>query len=134
LLRCVELLEDGRAEVDNVYLRAVRERGNEPAQELIQQIFEVVDRKWRGVGEISSSGLALREQYAEYDAERRHDVGELTAEESSQCIAGLVLQGAKKPHECPAFGNDCTPERPLGAPMVSAEGACSAYYRYRKLS
>jgi len=133
VLRCVELLEDGRAEVDNAYLRAVRERGNEPAQELIQQVFEVVDRKWRGLGEISSSGLALRADYADYDAERKFDVGELAAEEASQCIAGLVLQGAKKPHECPAFGTDCTPERPLGAPMVSSEGACSAYYRYRKL-
>jgi hydrogenase expression/formation protein HypD len=133
VLRCVELLEDGRAEVDNVYLRAVRERGNERAQELIREIFEVVDRKWRGVGDISASGLALRAPYADHDAERRFDVCELAAEESPQCIAGLVLQGAKKPRECPAFGTDCTPERPLGAPMVSAEGACSAYYRYRKM-
>jgi hydrogenase expression/formation protein HypD len=133
VLRCVELLEEGRAEVDNAYLRVVREQGNEPARDLIRQVFEVVDRKWRGIGEISSSGLALRSDYADYDAERRFEVSDVTAEESPDCIAGLVLQGARKPHECPAFGVKCTPERPLGAPMVSSEGACSAYYRYRKL-
>jgi hydrogenase expression/formation protein HypD len=128
---CVKQLEEGRAEVENQYTRTVRREGNVPAQELISEVFHVVSRKWRGIGEISQSGLGLREEYARYDAETRFGLAEVTAEESSECISGLVLQGVKKPHECPAFGTLCTPERPLGAPMVSSEGACAAYFRYR---
>ncbi len=96
----------------------------------MEEVFQVVPRKWRGIGEIPKSGLALREAYAAFDAERRFGVAEITAEESGECIAGEVLQGHKKPPDCPAFGIRCTPERPLGAPMVSGEGACAAYYRY----
>jgi hydrogenase expression/formation protein HypD len=128
---CIKQLEEGRAEVENQYTRWVRREGNEPAQHLITEVFEIVPRKWRGIGEISQSGLGLRPAYLSFDAERRFDVAEYTAEESSECISGQVLQGVKKPHECPAFGTICTPERPLGAPMVSSEGACAAYYRYR---
>jgi hydrogenase expression/formation protein HypD len=129
---CIRQLQEGRAEVENQYARSVRRTGSEPAQHLISDIFRTVDRKWRGVGEIPRSGLALREPYAEFDAEARFGVAHVTAEESSECISGLVLQGIKKPHECAAFGARCTPERPLGATMVSSEGACAAYYRYRK--
>jgi hydrogenase expression/formation protein HypD len=132
ILMCVEQLEDGRAEVQNAYARAVREGGNEPARELIARVFCVGDRKWRGIGEIAQSGLTLRDEFCAHDAAVRFAVGEIHAEESAECIAGAVLKGAKKPHECPAFGDRCTPERPLGAPMVSSEGACAAYYRYRK--
>jgi hydrogenase expression/formation protein HypD len=98
----------------------------------MQEVFQVIPRKWRGVGEIPRSGLGLAPAYAEFDAERRFGVAELRAEESSECISGLILQGVKKPHECAAFGTGCTPERPLGATMVSSEGACAAYYRYRR--
>lgn len=129
---CVKQLEEGRAEVENQYARAVRREGNRPAQELIRRVFRVVPRRWRGIGEIPHSGLGLREPYEKFDAERRFGLPEVTSEASSECIAGLVLQGAKKPDECPAFGTRCTPERPLGAPMVSSEGACAAYYRYRR--
>jgi hydrogenase expression/formation protein HypD len=132
ILMCVEQLEQGRAEVQNQYARAVRRRGNEPAQELIRHVFQVVPRKWRGVGEIPQSGLGLAPAYAEFDAERRFGVATLTAEESAECISGLILQGVKKPHQCPAFATRCTPEHPLGATMVSSEGACAAYYRYRR--
>lgn len=130
---CVKQLEEGRAEVENQYTRAVRRDGNLPAQELIQRVFRVVPRKWRGVGEIPGSGLSLRERYARFDGERRFGVAEHTEEEASECISGLVLQGIRKPHECPAFAGSCTPEHPLGATMVSSEGACAAYYRYRRL-
>ena len=123
-------LEEGRWGVENQYARSVRQEGNVQAQRLIQQIFEVTDRAWRGIGVIPRSGLRLREEYADFDAERRFDVAEMAVEESSECIAGLILQGRKKPPECPAFGARCTPEHPLGAPMVSSEGACAAYYRY----
>jgi hydrogenase expression/formation protein HypD len=132
VLMCVQQLEEGRAEVENQYARAVRRDGNEPAQHLLKEVFQVIPRKWRGVGEIPRSGLGLTPAYAAFDAERRFGVAELTAEESSECISGLILQGVKKPHECPAFGTRCTPERPLGATMVSNEGACAAYYRYRR--
>jgi hydrogenase expression/formation protein HypD len=98
---------------------------------LIREVFTVVPRKWRGVGEIPKSGLGLSAEYAAFDAERRFGLEEYTAPESAECIAGLVLQGLKKPRECPAFGKKCVPEKPLGAPMVSSEGACAAYYRYR---
>jgi len=131
---CVKQLEEGRAEVENQYTRSVRREGNRLAQQLIRHVFEVVPRKWRGVGEIPRSGLGLREEYAAFDAERRFGVAEQHAEEASECLSGLVLQGVKKPHECPAFGTRCTPEHPLGATMVSSEGACAAYYRYRKVA
>ncbi|MDR3765047.1 MAG: hydrogenase formation protein HypD [Acidobacteriota bacterium] len=129
---CVAQLEDGRHEVENQYTRAVTEAGNRPAQHYIQEVFQVVNRKWRGIGEIASSGLGLRPEFAEFDAEKRFDVAGYTAEESPLCISGLIMQGLKKPHECSAFGKQCTPEKPLGAPMVSNEGACAAYYRYRR--
>ncbi len=129
---CVKQLEDGRSEVENQYARAVRREGNRPAQQLIREVFEVVPRKWRGVGEIPRSGLGLRAAYAAFDAETRFGVAGRVVDEPSECISGLILQGQKKPFECPAFGSRCTPERPLGATMVSSEGACAAYYRYRK--
>jgi hydrogenase expression/formation protein HypD len=132
ILMCVGQLEAGRHEVENQYSRSVRAGGNRAAIEQIQEVFQTVSRKWRGIGEIPASGLALREPYARYDAERRFAVTQISAEEPAECIAGEVLQGRKKPHECPAFGQSCTPDHPLGAPMVSAEGACAAYYRYRR--
>jgi hydrogenase expression/formation protein HypD len=123
-------LESGRAEVENQYSRVVRREGNRPAQQRIAEVFEVASRAWRGIGEIPSSGLRLREAYRSFDALERFPGAMAHAEESSECIAGLVLQGLKRPSECPAFGTHCTPERPLGAPMVSSEGACAAYYFY----
>ena len=134
ILMCVEQLEAGRYEVTNQYARCVRPEGNRTAIGQIEEVFEVVPRKWRGIGEIPASGLALREAYRKYDAGRRFGVAEITAEEPAECIAGEVLQGHKKPHDCPAFGIRCTPDHPLGAPMVSSEGACAAYYRYRRHS
>lgn len=128
---CVRQLEEGRAEVENPYARAVRAEGNVPAQELIRAVFRVVPRKWRGIGEIPRSGLGLHEDYTAFDAASRFDVAGCGVAESSECISGLVLQGLKKPMECPAFGTRCTPEQPLGATMVSSEGACAAYFRYR---
>jgi hydrogenase expression/formation protein HypD len=132
VLLCVQQLESGRAEVENQYARAVQREGNRTAQDLVRAVFQVVPRKWRGVGEIPQSGLGLSEAYAAFDAERKFGVTTITAEESPECISGLILQGIKKPHECPAFGTRCTPEHPLGATMVSNEGACAAYYRYRR--
>ena len=132
VLMCVGQLEEGRAEVENQYARAVRREGNQAALQILQDVFEVVPRKWRGIGEIPSSGWSLREPYAALDADRRFGVAHITAEEPAECIAGLVLQGQKKPHKCTAFGARCTPDHPLGAPMVSSEGACAAYYRYRR--
>jgi hydrogenase expression/formation protein HypD len=132
VLMCVRQLEAGRHEVENQYARSVRPEGNPAALRQIAEIFERVARKWRGIGEIPASGLRLRERYAALDAERRFEVSGITAEESPECIAGEVLQGHRKPHDCLAFGIHCTPERPLGAPMVSSEGACAAYYRYRR--
>ncbi|MBL9168832.1 MAG: hydrogenase formation protein HypD [Verrucomicrobiales bacterium] len=133
VLMCVEQLETGRAGVENQYTRAVRREGNTPAQQLIREVFRVVPRKWRGVGEIPQSGLSLSAAYAGFDAEQRFGVADVCAEESSECISGLILQGIRKPHECPAFGTRCTPEHPLGATMVSSEGACAAYHRYRRV-
>jgi hydrogenase expression/formation protein HypD len=130
--RCVTQLEEGRAEVENPYARAVRRDGNRAAQAMVREVFRVERRAWRGIGEIPGSGLALREEYAAFDAVRRFGLVGGETEESSECISGLVLLGVKKPSECPAFGARCTPERPLGAPMVSSEGACAAYYRYRR--
>jgi hydrogenase expression/formation protein HypD len=127
----VKQLEEGRAAVENQYTRSVRKDGNQPAQKLIQQVFRVIPRKWRGIGEIPESGLGLTEAFADFDAAHRFGVADHSADESPDCISGLILQGLKKPPECPAFGKKCTPERPLGATMVSSEGACAAYYRYR---
>jgi len=129
---CVAQLEAGRAEVENQYARSVRAEGNAAAIRQIEAVFEPTPRKWRGIGEIPASGLKIREAYARFDAERRFDVGAIVAEEPAECLAGEVLQGHKKPHDCPAFGVRCTPDHPLGAPMVSSEGACAAYYRYRR--
>jgi hydrogenase expression/formation protein HypD len=126
----IRQLEEGRAEVENQYPRVVKREGNQVAQELVNQVFEVCDRKWRGVGLIPKSGYALRREFRDYDAERIFEVEKIDTEESSVCISGSVLRGIKKPHHCPAFGKECTPEHPLGATMVSAEGACAAYYAY----
>ena len=131
---CVKQLEEGRFEVENQYIRCVNHDGNKSAQNLVEKIFCVSSRKWRGIGEIPQSGFHLRDEYKDFDAETRFGVSAITAEESRECISGLILQGIKKPHECPAFGTSCTPEKPLGATMVSSEGACAAYYRYRKFN
>ncbi|MBN1911190.1 MAG: hydrogenase formation protein HypD [Pirellulales bacterium] len=132
VLTCVRQLESGRAEVENEYRRCVRSEGNPAALAQIHEVFEPVDRKWRGIGSIPASGLGLRKPYRRFDAAARFGVEDLVAVEPPECLAGAILQGHKKPHECPMFGTRCTPENPLGAPMVSAEGACSAYYRYRR--
>ena len=132
VLMCIQQLEQGRHEVENQYARAVRNDGNEPARKIIREVFRVIPRKWRGVGEIPHSGLGLADAYAEFDAETRFGVSDYHVEESGECISGLILQGIKRPYECPAFGKRCTPEKPLGATMVSNEGACAAYYRYRR--
>jgi hydrogenase expression/formation protein HypD len=129
---CVRQLENGTAEVENQYSRSVRREGNLPARSLIREVFRVVPRKWRGIGEIPQSGLSLQEKYAAFDAEARFGVAQHTTDEPAECMSGLVLQGIRKPHECPAFGARCTPEHPLGATMVSSEGACAAYYHYRR--
>jgi hydrogenase expression/formation protein HypD len=131
VLMCVRQLEEGRAEVENQYQRAVRRSGNRAACERIREVFEIVPRKWRGIGELARSGFALRGPYRKLDAERRFAVTAMATEEPTECRSGLVLRGRIKPDECPAFGTRCTPETPLGAPMVSAEGACAAYHRYR---
>jgi len=131
ILAAVRQLEAGRAEAENAYERVVTFEGNQPAQAVINQVFELQDRKWRGIGEIPLSGWGLRPEFAAFSAEERFDVSEIRPEESPVCISGLILQGLKKPADCPAFGSDCTPEHPLGATMVSSEGACAAYYHYR---
>ncbi|MGD0507663.1 MAG: hydrogenase formation protein HypD [Terriglobales bacterium] len=124
----------GEARLENQYVRSVSRQGNVPAQELIAEVFEIADQKWRGIGSIPRSGLRLREEYAAFDANRIFDLGEITVDEPAECISAQVLQGLKKPPDCPAFGLSCTPENPLGAPMVSTEGACAAYYHYRRHS
>lgn len=126
----VKALEEGRWGVENQYSRSVVRDGNRPAQELLAEVFAVCDRPWRGIGEIPASGYRLRDELAHLDAERRFDLGTIVATESPECIAGEILQGLKKPHECPAYAGRCTPEHPLGAPMVSSEGACAAYHQY----
>jgi hydrogenase expression/formation protein HypD len=123
-------LEEGRHEVENQYSRAVRREGNRPAQERIAEVFEITPRQWRGLGEIPASGFQLRGRFQKHDANLRFPFSGEPAHESPECISGLILQGIKKPHECPAFAVKCTPENPLGAPMVSSEGACAAYYHY----
>lgn len=126
-------LEEGRAELENAYTRAVPDAGNPPAMRMLTDVFEVTDRAWRGIGNIPGSGWRLSERYRDFDAELRFDVGGIHTEESSICRSGEVLQGLIKPHECAAFGRECTPRKPLGATMVSSEGACAAYYTYRRL-
>ncbi|MCX7789646.1 MAG: hydrogenase formation protein HypD [Chloroflexaceae bacterium] len=128
--RAVTQLEAGRAELENAYPRAVRPEGNQPAQAVLEQVFEVTDRTWRGIGMIPQSGWRLRERYRRFDAEARFDVGHINTAESPLCRSGEVLQGLLKPNQCPAFGKQCTPRTPLGATMVSSEGACAAYYQY----
>ena len=126
----VAQLEESRHEVENQYSRAVRREGNRPAQQTIAEVFEIVPREWRGLGQIPASGFQLRGRFQKYDANRRFPFTGEPAHESPECISGLILQGIKKPHDCPAFAVKCTPENPLGAPMVSSEGACAAYYHY----
>ncbi len=128
----VKQLEEGRVDVENQYSRAVRRRGNLQAKDLISKVFEVVDRKWRGIGMIPASGWGLKKEFAVHDAEKVFDVGGIVTRESSVCIAGQIMQGVKMPNECAAFGKDCMPEHPLGAPMVSSEGSCAAYFHYRR--
>ncbi len=131
ILMVVRQLEEGRAEVENAYTRAVTREGNVPGQQLMSEVFELCDRKWRGIGVIPMSGYRLREPYQAYDAERRFpDVATIETQESPVCISGQILKGIHKPVDCPAFGKECTPQTPLGATMVSSEGACAAYYRY----
>ncbi len=130
ILETVRLLEAGKVEVANTYTRLVTFQGNQPAQKMIAEVFMECDRAWRGIGVIPLSGWRLRPEYADFDAEQRFDVAEIVPKESPLCIAGQIMQGLKKPRDCSAFGTLCTPEHPLGATMVSSEGACAAYYKY----
>ncbi len=129
----VKQLEEKRYNVENQYKRVVSKHGNIPAKELLKKVFRTVDRKWRGIGTIPLSGLSLKDSYSEFDAEKVFDLADVELNESSLCIAGRVLQGLKKPSECSAFGTLCTPEHPLGAPMVSSEGVCAAYFHYKHI-
>jgi len=131
LLRCIRQLEAGQAAVENAYTRAVRDEGNPAARALVREAFMVVDRNWRGLGPIPGSGLGLRPELAEHDAPGKFGLPPAALGAPGECISGEIMRGVKKPHHCPAFGTRCTPEHPLGAPMVSTEGACAAYYRYR---
>ena len=130
----VRALEERRWGVENQYARAVRREGNRHAREMIGRVLEVCDRRWRGIGLLPGSGLRLRDEFAEFDAEKRFGAADIEARESERCIAGDILQGLRKPSECSQFGTGCTPEHPLGAPMVSGEGTCAAYYRYGRES
>lgn len=130
ILTTVKQLESGKYTVENSYSRVVTKQGNQTAQSIISEVFQDCDQKWRGIGTIPSSGWCLRPEFSQYDAQNRFDVKEINPEESPLCIAGEILQGIKKPHNCKAFGRECTPQHPLGATMVSSEGACAAYYRY----
>lgn len=132
ILMLVRQLEHGQAQVENQYVRSVTYQGNQPAQQIVKDVFEIADQKWRGIGVIPRSGLRLRAEYAAYDANKIFDLKLISADEPAECISAQVLQGLKKPTDCPAFAIRCTPENPLGAPMVSAEGACAAYYHYRR--
>ncbi len=129
---CVKQLREQRYEVENQYKRTVHPQGNLHARKMISEVFKIVDRHWRGIGTIPNSGFDLREEFAQHDAQNVFDLQTPSTQAETECISGLILQGVKKPHECPAFGTRCTPETPLGAPMVSNEGACAAYYRYRR--
>lgn len=131
---CIKQLETGTVEVENQYARSVSFAGNEIAQQLISEVFETVSRQWRGIGTIDDSGLNLRAEYGQFDALNRFKLEDSVSQESSDCIGGSILQGIKKPHQCQAFGTSCTPEHPLGAPMVSSEGACAAYYSHRQFN
>jgi hydrogenase expression/formation protein HypD len=128
ILMAIKQLEEGRAEVENQYVRAVRREGNRLAQETVFRVFDIGERKWRGIGEIPSSGYRLKPTFARFDAETKFDVGSITTQEHPACIAGAILTGDKTPLDCTAYGTLCHPQKPLGAPMVSAEGTCSAYY------
>ncbi len=132
LYLCLQQLEQGRAEVENQYTRAVSKSGNSTAQQVIKEVFQIVPRQWRGVGEIAESGLGLSTDYSAFDAEQRFGPSKKTADIENACISGQVLQGIAKPMDCPSFGTNCTPDQPLGAPMVSSEGACAAYFKHRK--
>jgi hydrogenase expression/formation protein HypD len=132
IYQCVQQLESGRFQVENAYSRAVRDSGNPAAQQAMQQVFITIDRSWRGLGEISQSGLALSPEFAPWNAEHRFDVETIKTQEPKACRSGEVLQGLLKPAQCAEFDTSCTPEHPLGATMVSTEGACAAYYRYRR--
>jgi len=129
----VKQLEEGEHKVENQYLRAVKRDGNRPAQELVKKIFEITNRQWRGIGNIAQSGLKIRTEYSQFDAEKKFLIDNIATKESARCIAGEILQGLVKPNECPAFGKECTPSNPLGATMVSSEGACAAYYKYQRV-
>ena len=133
ILMTVQQLEAGEARLENQYGRVVVREGNAGSVALIRDVFEVCDRKWRGVGLIPHSGWRLSDAYRQFDAERRFEVETIDTSESSVCISGQILRGIKKPHDCPAFGAMCTPDTPLGATMVSAEGACAAYFSYGRL-
>jgi hydrogenase expression/formation protein HypD len=133
ILTTVQMLEQGEVAVKNAYARAVTYEGNRAAQAIIQRVYQPIDRNWRGIGTIPMSGWGLRPEYSEFDAEKRFHVEHIQTRESELCIAGQILQGLKRPQECPAFGKQCRPESPLGAPMVSSEGACSAFYRYGRI-
>lgn len=128
----VQQLQDGRAEVENQYARSVKRHGNPEARKIMSEVFDICDMNWRGIGTIPASGLRLKAEYSSFDAELRFHVEHMKVKESEVCKAGAVLQGKMKPHECPAFGTECTPDHPLGAPMVSTEGACAAYYSFRR--
>jgi hydrogenase expression/formation protein HypD len=130
---CIKQLEEQRAQVENQYNRVVKQQGNEPAQKLMQQVFRIIDSNWRGLGEIPASGLALTDEFNDWNAELRFSVTDINPQESKTCRSGEILQGLLKPSQCAEFGKSCTPEHPLGATMVSSEGACAAYYRYRRL-
>lgn len=132
VLMLVKQLERGSARVENQYVRSVTYQGNVTAQEVVREVFEIADQKWRGIGMIPNSGLRLSDAYADYDANRIFDLDLISADEPAECISAQVLQGLRKPTDCPAFAIRCTPENPLGAPMVSSEGACAAYYHYRR--
>ena len=129
---CIKQLEEGRTVVETQYTRSVKEDGNVPAQQLMKKLYNTVNRQWRGIGEIANSGLQLKEEFCAFDAEIKFNLRDFDVREPGNCISGQVLQGIKKPTECGEFGTACTPEHPLGATMVSSEGACAAYYYYRK--
>jgi hydrogenase expression/formation protein HypD len=133
ILMAVRQLEEKRAEVEVQYTRSVRPGGNPLARKAIERVFRTTDRKWRGIGTIRASGYAVAPEFQRFDAERIFAVESIAAEESPLCHAGEVLQGLRRPDQCPAFGKECTPERPLGAPMVSSEGACAAYHHFGSL-
>jgi len=132
ILKTVQLLENETPGVENQYLRVVRAQGNPAARAVVDEVYEVCDRKWRGIGNIPRSGLRIRAELAAFDAEKKFAVEGIVTEEPAICISGEILQGLKKPHECPAFGTECTPTTPLGATMVSTEGACAAYHKYSR--